>query len=362
MAEKKKEAKLIICKIRKYSSSSDESNTNDELGTKILSLIKEIYQMKKKIPVHSDYETMMSRFQSFSNSSINTLERKIELANSGLFCQKKNELLRESYICFCCSACFYNLEDNLVEGHSECHFSDSFYNPKENKLSFFDEYLIDISDRDANFIKSRIKLSPLYLRQLTEYLRDLDTLEYNKYDFIDDEFFSCIQNSELYGYFVPIETEGDGNCLYKAISLLIIGDQNCFSLIKLSVLFILFEYEEYFRNILNATNPEYSFEKLIEDTAQTNSWGNEYTQLAISIVFNRPLNIYIFNSNNQPTYIHQFCVNNNQVNAERSINLAHKIHHFVALSPVDHNFVSTHPKTNQFIEDFELENVITYKN
>lgn len=354
MAEKKKEAKVIIYKIPQYSSSGDQSNTNDEIDT-IFSIVRDILALRY-------YKTMKSRLQSFSDSSIYTLERRIELANFGLFCQKKNELLRESYICFCCNACFYNLEDNLVEGHSECHFSDNFYNLQENKQAFYDEYLIDISDRNANFIKSRISLSPMFLRQLTEYLRDSDTREYNKNDFIDDEFISCIQNSELFGHFVPIETEGDGNCLYKAISLSIIGDQNYFSLIKLSVIFILFEYEDYFRNILNHTSPEYSFEKLVEDTAQTNSWGNEYTQLAISIVFNRPLNIYIFNSNNQPTYIHQFCVINNQVNEQRSINLAHKIHHFVALSPVNHTFVSTHPKTNQFIEDFVLENVITYKN
>ena len=364
MDEKKN---IIIFKIPRFCESNNESSEDDD--DRIQKLFSCIKALIKERPFNTEYENLRTRFNSFNNSSINTLQRKIELANSGLFCQKKHELFREHYICFYCNACFYNLDDNLAEAHSKwfpkCYFNNNFYDSNDSQiiqpsLSLYDEYLLDISDKDANFIISHIKLSPMYLRQLTEFFRESYPLEYNG-ELIDTDFSLCIQNTELFGNFIAISTDADGNCLYKAISLLIYGNQDCYIQIKLSVLFILIEYEEYFRNILKVTSPEYSFEKLIEDVSQTNSWGNEYTQLAISIVFNRPLNIYLFDKNNQPIYIHQFCVNNLQLEKEKSINLAHKIHHFVALLPIVEKFISTQPKTNQFIENFKLENLITYK-
>ena len=340
----------------------DDSNIEDkEEEIDLLKLIAQCIAQIKTIDEELIQVTMKVRYNSFENSSVNTFQTRIELANAGFSCLKKEELKRECYVCSSCKACFYQLDDDLIGQHKKWFPNCAIQTENDDYLKLIcADYLSDISNKDSNYIKSRMKLSPNFLRCITECLRKLEAYDYDDRFNIDPEFSECISNTELYGNFIPITTDGDGNCLYKSIALLIYGNQEFYSQIKLCILFIFFEYEDYFKNLLSVTLPDNSFEKLIEDVALIGSWGNEYTQLAASILFNRPLHTYSFNENYELITCYQFCVNDLQLN-KKPMNLVHKVHHFVGLLPTsDSNFTCKYEKLNQFIDNFSLDHVTTY--
>ena len=88
--------------------------------------------------------------------------------------------------------------------------------------------------------------------------------------------------------YVCLKTTPDGNCLYNAVSLNLFGMEDYWPYIKLAMIFILFEYEPYFREYIREFS-EYSFEGFIENTAKYGSWGNEINILALSVVSLRPM-------------------------------------------------------------------------
>ena len=54
---------------------------------------------------------------------------------------------------------------------------------------------------------------------------------------------------------------GDENCLYNSISLSLYGKESMSNMIRLSMIFILFEYEDFFRKIGVSFSLRESFEK-----------------------------------------------------------------------------------------------------
>jgi hypothetical protein len=66
---------------------------------------------------------------------------------------------------------------------------------------------------------------------------------------------------------VVIKTTGDGNCLFNACSLSLLGNENMALNINLCTVFILLEYEAFFTYFLCELNPNISFEQSVVDTA-----------------------------------------------------------------------------------------------
>ena len=69
----------------------------------------------------------------------------------------------------------------------------------------------------------------------------------------------------------------------------IFGNNSMSLNIKLASVFILLEYQEYFKQILDKTGAPYTYEKLVQNTARLDIWGNQFIRTAISLVFNRPV-------------------------------------------------------------------------
>jgi hypothetical protein len=90
---------------------------------------------------------------------------------------------------------------------------------------------------------------------------------------------------------VVLDTLGDGNCFYNAVSLSLFGNQTNSTLLRLANTFIFLEYENFIRRLIE----NISFERLVEMTASDKAWQREIHIIALSILCNRP--VYSFDSN-----------------------------------------------------------------
>jgi hypothetical protein len=89
-----------------------------------------------------------------------------------------------------------------------------------------------------------------------------------------------------------INTSRDGNCLYHAISLALLGNESISYRIKLAMIFIIFEYEEYFRKLVTEFAYVQSFENMVLKSAKLGIYGNEFNMIVLSILFLRPVFCY----------------------------------------------------------------------
>ncbi len=214
------------------------------------------------------------------------------------------------------------------------------------------QLLESLSNKHYIIIKQQIKLSTPVLSALVQKLRKQNEKLYVKQP-IDNFFMKVIKLNNLLG-FLPILTTGNGNCLYNAISIILNGTEEHFYEIKLGLLFIIFEHEKYFRNVLEKTGSYHSFEKFVEIIATSFSWGDEYCQLGISVLLDRPLNVYSIDPSNNIPYSHEYCVNSETLK-KKPINIAFILNHFTALLSNNDNAVAHKPKINQFILRYHLD-------
>jgi hypothetical protein len=71
------------------------------------------------------------------------------------------------------------------------------------------------------------------------------------------------------------------------MSHLVFKNSNFFKAIKVGVIFMFFEYESFFKKYMIGNSIQFDDE--VTRLAQNNTWGNEATCLAASMLFNRPL-------------------------------------------------------------------------
>ena len=93
---------------------------------------------------------------------------------------------------------------------------------------------------------------------------------------MDEKFRNLLQHRSSLKHFFPILTVGDENCFYYSISFLIYGNIENFWKVRIGLLFILIEYEEYLRRLLKGTVVDIEYESLVEKSVQNLSWANEY--------------------------------------------------------------------------------------
>ena len=201
-------------------------------------------------------------------------------------------------------------------------------------------------------VQKEITDNKLHLQKIITSLRTKDQIIY-KNQKIDQNFNNLIILNEIDDYY-PCTTNGNGNCLYNAISINLYGSEEYFYIIKTCMLSIFFEYQEYFRNILPKINLNNSFEKFIELVATPDSWGDDICQIAISILLNRPLYCFSIDPNKNIPYSYEYCVNQSYSKQE-ALNIAFISNHFVALLPKNIDPKTPKPIENQYIsKDFQI--------
>jgi hypothetical protein len=125
-----------------------------------------------------------------------------------------------------------------------------------------------------------------------EYLQNFKLKIFNENDKTDDRIKQLLSN-QLSG-FMPIETTGDGNCLFNAASIILKNDETLSKELKFASVKIIFENEKYFREQFNTrgANNAKSFEEAVENVAIMNRYQNSFGITALSIAIDRPIWIY----------------------------------------------------------------------
>lgn len=117
----------------------------------------------------------------------------------------------------------------------------------------------------------------------------------------DPSFEEILRHSFLCGPFVAALITGDGNCLYRSISVLLFGNEVFFPLIKACSLLTLLQNQQLFSYLIERFQEptELSLEVFLENHAKSGCWGNEIIILALSLTMSRP--VVNFSINNLDT-------------------------------------------------------------
>ena len=190
---------------------------------------------------------------------------------------------------------------------------------------------------------------------LVKLIRQKSTTYYNG-DEIDANFEMLTEQHEITDKLFPIKTKGDGNCFFYSISKVLFGSDIQYKNIRLGVIFVLLEYEKYFKRVIKVSFGSDEFSKIVQSVAKDKNWANEYMLLATAIVLNRPL--ICLTIEKKCVFSHEYCVNKKQKNNQQ-IHVALKNFHFVPLLPKKELKVHISAKQNQF-EKIKLYKIKLY--
>lgn len=228
-------------------------------------------------------------------------------------------------------------------------------------MCFLDGNILLLQIEKFNFssIKGSVKNLKHELISIIKSLRDLELRLFNEQDMKIDHFFSFLKvNYKEFDNFNTAATSADGNCFYNSISLYLLGNEEFSYVLRLAVLFIIFENEQYFRNLINFSYGEQKLNDMVVSISTDKNWANEYEIHAMSIALNRPINVYSTNEKNRLFISHQYYGHEYQLKRS-TISILHRLNHYAALVPLYLNI--KHPETlgNQFIR-FQLKNFKNY--
>ena len=187
-----------------------------------------------------------------------------------------------------------------------------------------------------------------------KYFRRVNINYYNNQPADSDYRNIC----EKYGYdYVPLRNASDGNCLYNAVSLYLRGIQDDSFRLKLASIFIILEYEVFFRSFIISKGFNFTYENFILNTAKIGVWGNSLNMIALSFLTSRAINCFepetatsynpYFNPFHSPIVL---CLQNS---------------HFVAALPLNNESIMSIPEKNPFNTRFydrnNLPSFISYE-
>ena len=215
----------------------------------------------------------------------------------------------------------------------------------------------NLKKSNYNEIHTEVKLTKTFLASIVNLLRSQDISLYNEKLLIDHKFESLKYAGPDFNNLIAVETTGNGNCFYNAVSICLFGHENFNLCLRFVILFIFFENERYFRNLIKFSYGEQRFNKQIMEIATNFSWANEYAIHGMSIALNRALNIFSLNESGKLVSSQQYCANSCQL-LKKPISIGHKNNHFVALMPLNINMNLPSPNANQFNKFVKILKII----
>ena len=178
-----------------------------------------------------------------------------------------------------------------------------------------------------------------------DFLRNNDTCIYDPdKDCIwsNVSFDTILDINKIQNLLFPIKTDGDGNCFYRAISLLFFRSEEHFILIKVITLYYLIQEKAYFNSGFNS-----SYTQIILNAKKKNCYATQHEILAFNLAMERPIIIYSYVKGSNIPYVMKYDVS--KLKTDQPLMIAHG-------EMVHHDDVDKLP--NHFVPLFRSEDII----
>ena len=283
-------------------------------------LLQSKYQVSSIIKYHQSYQNI------YSSSRLNTFE------NSENYSEKSGNLAKQGSF----------FSDFRVLCISCERFKNSIYPTVENDTEFFTDYTINLENEKKILYEQNIE-------RLCEELRSLEIRTSDNLEIFNESSDYRIDN-DLLENFIAISFEATTDSLFESVRLLVNDNEVNFTKIFKVTLFLMFEFEEYFKKIIQKYSNCDRFETIV---CHKKGSSNIIIKLALSILFNRPLCIYKFNLDSTVS-TELYCVHESQLNT-KALNLAFKDNQFIPLIPKSKHLSSI--DKDQLNKDFLIDTI-----
>jgi hypothetical protein len=186
---------------------------------------------------------------------------------------------------------------------------------------------------------------------LIKIIQILRNREINLYDVklnkADAQFEFLKQCGKEFQNLIVVQTKGDGNCFYNAISLCLFGSQEYCNIKRLGTAFIFVENEQYMRNLISSFYGEKKLNQFLVDISKNYNWANEYEIHAMSIALNRAINVFSVNEVNKIFLSMNYYAHDCQLK-KKCVSIVHRKDHFSALMPISFDVKFPNISGNQF--------------
>ena len=168
--------------------------------------------------------------------------------------------------------------------------------------------IVEHSTVSFNFIKKSFNESKQILNEFFQKIRNLSLIKYSNQD-INEPNRKKLQLSDDY---YPIDSTGNGNCLYNSISILLFGNEELYYLIKICSIFIILENETFFNHLIYCFKFELEYEKFIKKTCKKKEYGSTLNLVAISLLLDKTINCFVESKRTNTSVYHVYSIRKNK--------------------------------------------------
>ncbi len=158
-----------------------------------------------------------------------------------------------------------------------------------------------------------------------DFLRNNDTCIYDPdvdYLWSNTSFDLILGINKIKNLLFPIKTVGDGNCFYRAISLLFFRSEEHFILIKVITLYYLIQEKAYFNSGFSS-----SYTQMILNAKKKNFYATQHEILAFNLAMERPIIVFSYVKGSNIPCVMKYDVS--KLKNDQSLMIAHgeMVHH-----------------------------------
>lgn len=161
----------------------------------------------------------------------------------------------------------------------------------ETLNALFKSVINQLNDRKNNFdeIREIIFSNEEIIKNTILFLRNYkDSVKFNpEIHDVDQRYVEFLKEKKIGKYFVPAYVLGDGNCLFRAVSQVMLGTQVFHKILRICTVFVLIRHINFFKT--NSTWNKKQIEQHITRISRDKVFGGEDDQMALSFIFRKPI-------------------------------------------------------------------------
>lgn len=168
----------------------------------------------------------------------------------------------------------------------------------------------------------------LFIKKMITFMRSIQNYPTFNSQKEDHMFYDVLKSNNLLPRYHAKHTIGDGNCFYRSVSYLLFSSENNYDIVKLCCIFIIIEYESFFKDIIKQNGYDFEYTTLIKNICRKNEWADEVTFIATSIMLNRTILSFTCDENTKKHLLLNFSFEDNNA---KPILIGYFKQHFVPI-------------------------------